>query len=95
MTAQKHYCKTLTEQELRLQRKEEKYAIHISMLSEEEESDTETDTALMKPLTHILTKKNEHILERSERTLKNDKFYIFWNVKICSSYFSRSYCVKF
>ena len=38
-----HY-KTLTEQELRLQREEEKYAIYISMLSEEEESDTETDT---------------------------------------------------
>ena len=37
-----HY-KTLTEQELRLQREEEKYAIYIGMLSKEEESDTETD----------------------------------------------------
>ena len=38
-----HY-ETLTEQELRLQRKEEKYAICIGMLSKEKESDTETDT---------------------------------------------------
>ena len=38
-----HY-EILTEQELRLQRKEEKYAIHISMLSEEEESNMETNT---------------------------------------------------
>ena len=38
-----HY-KMLTEQEVRLQREEEKYAIYISMLSEEEDSDTETDT---------------------------------------------------
>ena len=38
-----HY-ETLTEQELRLQREEEKYAIYICMLSKEEESDTETDT---------------------------------------------------
>ena len=38
-----HY-KTLTEQDLRLQREKERYAIYIGMLSEEEESDTETDT---------------------------------------------------
>ena len=38
-----HY-KMLTEQELRLQREEEKYAIYISMLRREEESDTETNT---------------------------------------------------
>ena len=36
-----HY-KMLTEQDLRLQREED--AIYISMLSEEEESDMETDT---------------------------------------------------
>ena len=38
-----HY-EMLTEQELRIQREEEKYAIYIGMLSEEEESNTETDT---------------------------------------------------
>ena len=38
-----HY-KMLTEQELRLQKEEEKYTIHIHMLSEGEESDTEMDT---------------------------------------------------
>ena len=38
-----HY-KMLSEQELRTQREEEKYAIYISMLSEEEKSNTETDT---------------------------------------------------
>ena len=37
------HCEMLTEQELRLQREEEKYAIYISMLSKEEESDTETN----------------------------------------------------
>ena len=34
----------LTDQEQMLQREEEEYAIYISMLSDEEESDTETDT---------------------------------------------------
>ena len=34
----------LTEQEQRLQREEEEYAIYISMLNDEEESNTETDT---------------------------------------------------
>ena len=34
----------LTEQEQALQREEEEYAIYISMLSDEEESNTETDT---------------------------------------------------
>ena len=38
-----HY-KTLSEQELRIQREEEKYALFIDILSKEEESDTETDT---------------------------------------------------
>ena len=33
----------LTDQEQRLQREEEKYAIYIGMLSDEEESNTETD----------------------------------------------------
>ena len=34
----------LTEQEQTLQREEEEYAIYVSMLSDEEESNTETDT---------------------------------------------------
>ena len=34
----------LMEQELRLQREEEKYTIYIGMLSEEEENSKETDT---------------------------------------------------
>ena len=34
----------LTEQEQRLQREEEQFAIYISMLNDEEESDTNTDT---------------------------------------------------
>ena len=34
----------LTDQEQRLQREEEEYAIYISILSDEEESNTETDT---------------------------------------------------
>ena len=38
-----HY-ETLSEQELRIQREEEKYALFIGILSKEEESDTETDT---------------------------------------------------
>ena len=38
-----HY-EMLTEQELRLQREEDKYAIYIGMMSKEEESDTETNT---------------------------------------------------
>ena len=38
-----HY-ETCMEQELRIQREEEKYAIYISMLSEEMESNTETNT---------------------------------------------------
>ena len=33
----------LSEQELRMQRKEEKYALFISILNKEEESNTETD----------------------------------------------------
>ena len=32
------------EQELRMQREEEKHTIYIAMLSEEKESDTETNT---------------------------------------------------
>ena len=38
-----HY-ETLLEQELRMQRTEDKYALFIGILSEEEESDTEIDT---------------------------------------------------
>ena len=38
-----HY-EILSEQELRMQREEEKYALHISMLDTGEESNTETDT---------------------------------------------------
>ena len=62
-----HY-ESLTEQELTLQREEVKYAIYTGMLNKEEESDTETNTD--ETFTHILTKKNEHILEASDRTLK-------------------------
>ena len=36
--------KELTDQEKRLQRKEEQYAIYISMLSDKEESDTDMET---------------------------------------------------
>ena len=38
-----HY-EMLTEQELRIQKEEENYAIYIAMLSKEEESNTETNT---------------------------------------------------
>ena len=38
------YYEMLSEQELRMQREEEKYSLFISILGAEEESDTETDT---------------------------------------------------
>ena len=38
-----HY-EMLSEQELRMQREEEKYALYISILNKEEESNIETDT---------------------------------------------------
>ena len=38
-----HY-ETLMDQELRMQREQEKYAIYIGMLSNKEKSNTETDT---------------------------------------------------
>ena len=63
-----HY-KMLMEQELKIQREEEKYTIYIGMLSEEERKAIQTPT-LMKVRTNILIKKNECILERNERTLK-------------------------
>ena len=55
------HCKTLSEQELRMQREEEKYALFISILSEEEESNTEIDTDDM--LIHISIGENKHISE--------------------------------